>query len=294
MSALRDDLFIFSDAIGSSTGTALNLETILTLKEDDSSGEWYSFPMLIDIFNQAGYNTWWLSNQERYGIWSNSSSAMSSRAHTVIYAGNESSKDATLYRYDDVLVPEFYKAMADTSSYRMINIHLMGSHTKYSYRYPPEYSRFSADDERNIHSRPWLDNEKLGTIAEYDNSILFTDYILGQIIDRVSESTSPAVVVYLSDHGENVYDDRDFIGRDRRYVRVPMIVYINEAYRNSRHDAVEKLRNATDMKFSTSNIPYFLMTLSGTQYKGYNPRRDILSADTYVDYARHVDGEPWD
>ena len=43
-------------------------------------------------------------------------------------------------------------------------------------------------------------------------------------------SERPAVVIYFSDHGENVYDGGDFIGRDELHVEVPFLVYPNKQY----------------------------------------------------------------
>lgn len=293
LSAISDSLFVFKDAIGNSTGTALNMECILTLKDDNSKDEWYNYPTLPDIFNHAGYRTWWLSNQERSGIWNNSYSAIVSRANIVKFLGKENSEEASAYRYDEVLLPEFYKAMSDTSAYKMINLHLMGSHTKYKMRYPSEYSRFTPQNERMVHKGSWLNDSKLNTIAAYDNSILYTDYILSQIIRMIERETKPSICIYFSDHGENVYSDRDFIGRDRKYVRIPLIIYANEAYRRLNPDVVNAIKNSLTKRFSTSGIPHLLMHLSKTSYSGYNPKRDILSHE-YMESIRYIDGEPWD
>lgn len=57
--AMRDSLFIFEDALASSTSTALNMERILSFMPDsDFSGNWYDYPMLIDLMNAAGYRTY--------------------------------------------------------------------------------------------------------------------------------------------------------------------------------------------------------------------------------------------
>lgn len=291
--ALSDSLFIFKDVIGSSTTTAVNMENILTLREDDSADKWYTYPLLLDLFNHAGYKTWWLSNQEKNGMWGNSTSVMVSGANVVEYLGKENSEDAQTPDYDVILLRAFQEAINDTASHKMINLHLMGSHSQYKQRYPSDFSKFNADDERILHNQNWINESKLAKIAEYDNSILYTDYILSRVIKDVAASTSPAVFIYFSDHGESVYDKSDFIGRDRQHVAVPMIIYANSAYAKSNPEIIARLRLAESKRFSTSDIAQLLMSITGTSYSKYNPERDILS-EKYRERVRYVDGEPWD
>ena len=41
-------------------------------------------------------------------------------------------------------------------------------------------------------------------VDDYDNSLLYTDWILQQIIDAARTLTVPASVTFVSDHGENL------------------------------------------------------------------------------------------
>lgn len=289
--SLRDSLFVFSDAIASSTTTAGNMERILSLKVDDATrDDWWRYPLLIDIMNEAGYTTYWLSNQERTGIWGNSSGVMSGNADVVRYVGSESSEDALLDRYDEALLPEVTKALSDTAAF--IGVHLMGSHMEYSNRYPASAEYFKGADVIRKLPRPWLCASKAQTVAEYDNSIRYTDAILGRIIDRVSRLSRPALFVYFSDHGENVYDTRDYRGRDNTSVRVPMVVYANSAYRRANPDMVEALGRAVSLPVSTATVAFPLMTLSGTSYSRYRSDYDFLSPDFKV-RPRYVDEQVW-
>lgn len=240
--------------------------------------------------NEAGYRTYWLSNQERTGIWGNSSGAMSGNADVVKYVGGESLEDALLDRYDEALLPEVTKALADSAAF--IGVHLMGSHMEYSNRYPASADYFKGTDVIRKMPRPWLSDSKAQTVAEYDNSIRYTDAILGQIIDRISRLSRPALFVYFSDHGENVYDSRDYRGRDNTSVMVPMVVYANYAYRRSNPDMVEALRRAVSLPVSTATVAFPLMTLTGTSYSRYISDRDFLSPDFKV-RPRYVDEQVW-
>lgn len=292
--ALSDSLFVFSNAIGSSTGTAGNIERILTFKEDDATcDDWFQYPTIIDLFKNAGYSTFYLSNQEREGLFMDSSGAIAESADHIDYVGSDAS-DALLYKYDNVIIEPFDRYLHSNDSCKMFVLHLMGSHTNYKNRYPKSYDRFSAEDVMRISAnKPWINKSKAKTVAQYDNSILFTDSILSALIDKLANDTLPSVMVYFSDHGENVYDDRDFIGREERYVEVPMFIYLNQAYRNAHPELAERLSVARHLPVSTANIVYSLMSLSATTYpEYYNPSNDFMSPE-FVRRKRYVDESPW-
>ncbi len=83
----------------------------------------------------------------------------------------------------------------------LIIIHSMGSHFKYSARYPEEFGEWSpictSISNRDIQGCP---NELL--INEYDNSILYTDFVLNSFISTLKNSR--ALLIYTSDHGESL------------------------------------------------------------------------------------------
>ncbi|MDE6166689.1 MAG: sulfatase-like hydrolase/transferase, partial [Muribaculaceae bacterium] len=126
LDSIREQLTIFTDAIGSSCGTVGNMERILTFKDDDlTCNDWYKFPGIIDLFKNAGYKTYYLSNQEKMGLTCDAFGAMAATADVVTYAGVLVREDALSYKHDDVLLPEIRKALNDsTAGYRFIIAHL--------------------------------------------------------------------------------------------------------------------------------------------------------------------------
>lgn len=294
MTAMADSLVIFHDAVASSTATAENLPRILTFMNcEPESGEWYEYPTMHSLFKAFGYTTWWLSNQERTGEWSNLSGILSSDADVVKYLGSTDSEDHLNQCYDEVLLPELRGALDTTAESRFICLHLLGSHTAYRERYPTGRGRITATDVMSIHpKREWLDEGRSRIVAQYDNSILYTDSILSEIIKDLSLRAEPSLMVYFSDHGENVYDDRDFRGRDPKYVRVPFIIYANRSYRENNPEIMASLQSAGRQAFSTADVIHMLVTLSGSSYRMYDTRCDILSPQ-FRRRVRYVDGEPF-
>jgi len=287
----KGELFIFTNAVASSSSTAGNIPRILSFMTDEpGQKEWYEYPTMLQLFSHLGYCSRWISNQERTGNWSNLAGILSEGAQEVIYVGASDSEDCLNYEYDDVLLPPFRKALFNNDSLRMICLHMMGSHTIYAKRYPRSRSRFTSAQVIEKAPRPWLTESKAATVAEYNNSVLFTDSVLTEFIKEIEACREPSVLVFLSDHGENVYDHSDYVGRDPKSVDVPLLVYANRAYLTDNNEIVDDLRKATCTQMSTSSIIHVLLHLTGTRYRFYNPMEDPLSVK-FKPRPRYVDGE---
>ncbi len=109
--------------------------------------------------------------------------------------------------YDEDVVPLLEKNLAAyESGPRFIILHLGGgSHGPLYYkRHPPEFQQFKPQcleaDVLNHCTAEQLFNS-------YDNTILYVDHVLGQIIDELDDSGVPYVLIYLSDHGESLLEE---------------------------------------------------------------------------------------
>lgn len=109
--------------------------------------------------------------------------------------------------YDEDVVPLLERDLAAyESGYRFVVLHLGGgSHgPNYRERHPPEFQRFEPMCRD-------ADVANQCTIEElynaYDNTILYVDYVLGQIVERLERSGAPYVLIYLSDHGESLLEE---------------------------------------------------------------------------------------
>lgn len=109
--------------------------------------------------------------------------------------------------YDEDVVP-LLEASLETyaSGYRFVVLHLGGgSHgPTYADRYPPEFQRFKpVCNDADVANQCTIQQ----LYNSYDNSILYVDYVLGQIIAKLDRSGVPYVFIYLSDHGESLMED---------------------------------------------------------------------------------------
>ena len=294
LDALADSLVVFTEVIGSSMSTAGNMERILSFKQDDATaGDGLKYPLVIDLFKEMGYKTFWLSNQERSGTVSNTSGVMSMNADEVNYVGADNSEDALSLRYDEALLTPLTDALNDSTSNSLIFLHLLGSHVEYKSRYPQDFNHFTGSDEKEAFGFDWLDDAMAQRRAEYDNSILYTDYVLGRVIEDVAAADHPTVMLYFSDHGEEVYDYSTYTGRNSNTVQVPFIIYANKSFSGANPELMQRLREVRDKPMSSANLVHLLITLTGGTYHFYDPTLDVLSP-SYKIRPRYVDEELWE
>jgi glucan phosphoethanolaminetransferase (alkaline phosphatase superfamily) len=64
-------------------------------------------------------------------------------------------------------------------------------------------------------------------INAYDNSIVFTDYVLATLIDKLKGTQARTALLYASDHGEDIFDDER--GRFLHASPVPTYWQIHQA-----------------------------------------------------------------
>lgn len=295
ISSCAEELYIFRDVIASAPNTAESLPKILTFEPDSAhSAKWYEYPSMFQVFQEADYKTYWVSNQDmtvyEYGTYS----AIASRADDVRYIGAINCRDRLSEKYDEDLIPEVRDIFNDSAEHRLIVLHLHGSHVFYRDRYPQHMSIFTGSDIMSVAkgSKPWLTSESAQTVAEYDNSIYYTDSILYEIKEIVKKQNNPSVMIYVSDHGEHVFDERNFLGRDDKNVKVPMFIYSNLCYKIKNPVADNAMSSAVDLPITSASLIHSLLSMSGTMYESYRPSEDFLS-ESFRPRVRYVDQLPW-
>ncbi len=113
----------------------------------------------------------------------------------------------------------------------LVVLHTKGSHYLYSMRYPREFAKYQPECMGVDAS---CNKEQL--INAYDNSVLYTDYIIHEVINQVRDKK--AIVFYAADHGESIADNYHLHGTPRNVApaeqfRSPMMVWASDQYLES-------------------------------------------------------------
>ena len=97
--------------------------------------------------------------------------------------------------------------------------------------------------------------------AQYDNSILYTDFIIDEIIKRFEAEDS--VVIYLSDHAEEVCDDPNnciFLHpKTNKYtVEIPFIIWMSQSLRKKQPDLEKQISENCNKPYMTDDMIHTL------------------------------------
>ena len=258
----NDNFLIFQHAYASWSQTVPVLQRALTEQSQYNGKEFYSSASIIDVAKKAGYETWWFSNQGRYGQYD---SAITLVAKTADHAEWTDDSYNFTDKYDEALLP--YLSQLDPTKNNFVVLHVMGSHIYYNNRYPSAFSKFkTAEGESTVTSR-----------ESYANSILYTDYILSQVFNYAQKNLNLQAMVYFSDHGENleISHNPDVFSFDM--VRIPMFIYLSPAYQQALPGRTRALREHREEYFTNDMLYDTISGLLNAPSQRYEPYQDFAS-----------------
>jgi glucan phosphoethanolaminetransferase (alkaline phosphatase superfamily) len=221
----------FGDVMSCDSLTRVSVPCLLTratLKNKDRITRETS---LLSLAKKHGFHTTWISMNQVYGKQDLPTSVIADSADEKIFRFGVSWHESN----DAYLLPHFERTVQTHKSGRqLIVVHLRGSHWRYSQRYPAEFAVFKPDADCGRSESTSYDINCI--INGYDNSILFTDYVLSRFIEDIKDRE--AILFYVADHGESLgeTDKRGQVywrhGRNERIEQrlVPMQAWASERF----------------------------------------------------------------
>lgn len=282
---LAGRLTVFTDVVSPYNLTSPVIRNMMCCNSLGHGERWHETPFFPVVFHRAGYEVQLWDNQRGTAPGAAFTFALNRflydpELQTLAY----SQTNDRFFDYDGDLVADF-KNKSRLGTKNLVVFHLMGQHTAARDRYPHgrRFERFTADSIRR--SETWLTPEKKRRIAEYDNATLYNDYVFSEIVKCFDGSD--AVVVYVSDHGEEIYDYRDSEGRRRDALNrhrleyqyeVPLMVWMSETYKKKHAATALQIARAAGRPLMTDNICQLLFHLGGVNTPYYNRERDVLES----------------
>ena len=279
------ELFVFNDVVSPWNITSNAFLNIFSLWECNSTSSISSYPLFPILFRRASYDVTFFSNQ--YQLRGFRKGATNQAGHFFL-ADTELSDSLFTYRnsrsavFDMRLVSDFsaYKRAHPLRPYTLDIIHLVGQHFTYDKRYPRSESFFSSSN----YAGRGLDREAREVVMHYDNATRYNDRVLDSLLTVCEEEES--IVIFLSDHGEEVYDDTHVHGRlfreptaadARNEYEIPMWIWCSDRYLSAHKDVVEQIKASVDKPFMTDGIPQLLLYLAGIRCQWERQGANILS-----------------
>lgn len=293
--AREANLISFQDLITGVSATRLSVPVILSRKPAmQSLKDGFTEKSFLTAFHEAGYKTFWLSNQISFGKFDTPISVFAQEADRVEYLNLGGFTDHS--NFDEVLLAPFDRALADPAPKKLIVLHTLGSHWNYAQRYPARFDQWQPSllgmDKpvlTDTSLKPQLNNS-------YDNSMLYTDWFLAQLIGTLKQSERAAALMYVADHGQTLLDGsctQVFHGHNSQYeFHVPALAWYSDPYSARFPDKVAQLRAHRTARLSTENMFHTLVDLGDIRYPGDSLDRSIASSQL-VRHKRYVDSYGW-
>jgi len=234
-------------------------------------------PSILDVAHAAGFETYWITNQPLLGAWDNLVSILAEGADHVQPLNRGVGKTTETSQLDSAAVPALEAILrTPTTRNRLIVVHLMGSHFDYCKRYPPSFARYSgrlARGEFGAERKPAVER----MINCYDNSVLYDDFVVSQLLRSTQRIGGVSAFLYFSDHGEDVLGVGGHNSADFTYpmVEVPLVVSLSRDYERAYPARAASLAAHTGVVFPTDFIFDTVLGIAGIESDRYEPFADL-------------------
>jgi phosphoribosylformylglycinamidine cyclo-ligase len=307
------NLIAFSDVVSPGAKTNDVLKYVLNFGnyESEKQRPWSANLDIVNLARLANYETFWISNQERYGQW-----AVASGASAQMTDHSDFTNQIPVYKYayslDEVMLPsiknfksgakrsplarkdESSAAEADSAQMKdkFFILHLMGSHPSYEFRYPKSFAKFSAADI----SREPLDGGQKKELAHYLNTVAYNDFILSEIYKIFASDDT--LIVYFSDHAQSLYQYRGKLihgGINRFTLEIPLIFMASDKFKEQNADLWARIAAAKNRPFLNDDLIHAIAEiLEMTDLPEYDPARSVINADFNASRPRIIEGVDYD
>lgn len=276
------NLFAYNDIVSLTNGTNSSMRNMLCLN-DFSSGElWHTSVYWIQLFKKAGFGTYmWDNQKEMDRLMGNVFFEMYSPS-VVEKCYTKQNKNS--FGYDGLLVEDFIRNVGKGQGKNFVWFHLRGQHFDFADKFPKEFAHFSLKDIRS--DKPYLDAGMRQTICDYENAIYYNDMVLNKIIEHYKDGNS--VLVFISDHGEEVYDYRpkalrplldDSTAAQCAHCQfdTPMFVWLSDKYIEKHEKLVADIRKTLNNKSMSDKIGHTMLRLGSIVSPYYDETKDVTS-----------------
>lgn len=209
---------------------------------------------ILDVAKKLGYHTYWLSNQGMFGGSDATTSVIASRADKIQWV------KTPIVGPDEQVLSLLEKI--DGNQKNFIIVHIRGSHYEYDKRYPESFSKLYPD------------------MTPYEKSIAYTDEVLKDIYEYGRSHMNLQIMLYCSDHGEDMKYGHTPALNDFNMVRIPFWIYLAPSYQKALPDKMNVLKTHENSYF-TNDLMYEVICglLGGETTNSYQSVYDISSPD---------------
>ncbi|MGG7671584.1 phosphoethanolamine transferase CptA [Pseudomonas sp. WC2] len=272
---LKGQLSVFDNVITPRPYTIEALQQVLTFADEENPDLYLSTPSLVSMMKQAGYKTFWITNQQTMTKRNTMLTTFSEQADEQVYLNNNRNQNAA--QYDGDVIEPFNKALTDPAQRKLIVVHLLGTHMSYQYRYPPSFDKFQ--DRQGVPAG--VRDDQVPTYNSYDNAVLYNDFVVSSLIKDYAKSDPNGFLLYLSDHGEDVFDSvgHKTLGRNENKPTAPMYTIPFMAWASPKWKENHDWNFAGDLgrPYSSSHLIHTWADMAGLSFDELDRSKSLVS-----------------
>ena len=248
--------------------THTSVPQIMTRADSINPQRAYDEQSFVTIFNNAGFKTSWIANQESVSTYA----YFMNECDTLIYINGSKSVYTFDKWLDEDILPYLDEELQDSNPAQLHIVHSIGSHWWYNSHYTDDFELYTPV----IKSRVVSSNTKEEMINSYDNTILYTDYFLKETIDLIRNKKS--ILVYLSDHGESLGEDGYYLhGTDRPELHHPAaFVWYSDKYERSFPERIASLKKNSDKRHRSDYLFHSIIDAADITTEYIDPQLSIF------------------
>lgn len=274
-----EDIISFTRMYSRSTFTRLSVPVILSRKPPESFAATFHEASIVSAFREAGFLTSWISLQAPLGYHESPTSVHAREADHVVFLNPVDYRSSG--KLDDAGLVALERLIEETSGQDLfVVLHALGSHFRYSDRYPRSFAKFLPDHRKNRPLRLFAKGDKDYLVNSYDNSILFTDHVLATAIELLKGlPQTESWLMYVSDHGEALFDDcRNYSGHGhsaKATQSVAALFWPSPSFASRHPDLIANMTHNRNELTSTAMMFETLVSLGGLSVPNPRAQNDL-------------------
>lgn len=269
----------FGNVTACGTSTAVSLPCMFS--DLGRSGHGYATAKrrenLLDVVERAGIDVLWLDNNSGCkGVCTRVAVEKFDENH---HAGRCASGEC----FDEAMVQDLGTHIAGLRRDTLIVLHQKGSHgPAYFLRYPAAFERFTP----TCKSSRLSDCTREALHNTYDNTIVYTDFVVAQVIDALKQRADQldGAALYVSDHGESLGESGLYLhGAPYRMapdvqVQIPLYAWFSDGFQERAKLSLSCVRRSAGTAYSHDNLFHTTLSLLDVETGAYRRSLDMFAS----------------
>ncbi len=279
----QKDIIYFNNAHSCGTATAVSLPCMFSKFDRKAYSDYRgkAYENLLDVLSHAGISVFWRENN----------TGCKGVCKRVKYQDMSNAKLKGVCKsgecFDAVLLYNLQQHIDALKTDAVIVLHQNGSHgPTYYRRYPKQFEKFTPVCATNQLQK--CTDEQL--INVYDNTILYTDYILENVITLLKNNSRKynTAMIYMSDHGESLGENGIYLHgipyaiAPMEQTHIPFLVWFSQGFVRSHKIDRLCLSMLKNNRYEHDHLFHTIIGMMRIKTKIYNSDLDVFSTCTQI------------